>query len=65
MPGDRVGRRGGQGLVVYSVADGAPHTYPALAESEITSLAWVLGGQGLVVAERGGRVWLVGMDSGS
>jgi hypothetical protein len=62
IPGDRLGRRGGRGLVVYSLADGTPHTYPALSEREITSLAWVLGGRGLVVAERGKKIWLVGVQ---
>ncbi len=61
ISGDRLGRRGGRGLVVYSVADGSAYRWPALAAREIIGLAWARGGKVLVVAERGKRLWAVPM----
>jgi len=53
----------GRGLVVFSLADGTRHVYQELAKTPIISVAWVLGGRALLVAEQGKRVWLVEMDA--
>jgi len=54
----------GKGLVIYSVRDGAPRAYSEFRDTEVISVAWVLGGRGLAIAERGKRVWLVWTEAG-
>jgi len=48
----------GQGLIIYSVSDGASHVIRALEGKLIFSVDWVLAGRALLVGEPAG-VWLV------
>jgi len=52
----------GNGLMVYSLADGTSRALRDFQAKPILSVDWALQGRALVVAERGNSIWLVNVD---
>ncbi len=52
----------GQGLIVYSMQDGAAETFAELEGKSIRHIDWVLGGRAVLAVDSDERVWLAAVD---